>query len=982
MINVKSNYSLLSSLLKIDDIISYAKKTGSLAAFLSDNSMYGVMEFYKKCQKENIKPIIGLNVNYEEFRINLYAKNYKGYQNLIKLTTIINKEILTKDDLKKYNSDLICVLYFEYKNSYEELSDIYENIYLGYTNKEEEIIAKTITKDVIFFRECLYLTKEDNKYLPYLYRIRDGKTLSDDINYDVLNHELDLDNILEFTSNTGLMNIEKIINECNLVFPKNNLLLPIYHPKNNVSPKDYLTSLATTGLKKRLGRVDEKYLKRLNYELKIINEMGFCNYFLVVYDFIYYAKKNNILVGPGRGSAAGSLVAYSIGITEIDPIKYDLLFERFLNPERKTMPDIDTDFPDDKRDLVINYVREKYGEDHVAGIVTFGTMMAKLVLRDVARVLNIPLYKVDSLTKLIPSFNRDKLIDIYNKNINFKSRVDSDKSLQRLLKIASKFEGFPRHTSSHAAGIIMSEVPLDEVIPLTVSDGMNLSAYTMEYLEELGLLKMDFLGLKNLSILANIINDVNKEYNKNINFYDIELNDKNVLKLFSDADTIGIFQFESNGMRNFLHRLKPEVFEDIFAAIALFRPGAAINIDSYIRRRHKMEEVTYPDKSLEPILKNTYGIIVYQEQVIEVANVFAGYTLGDADILRRAMSKKKFNILKMEEEKFIKKSIEKGHDYNTAKKIFDLILKFAGYGFNRSHSVAYSMIAYRLAYFKVYYKEIFYSNLLNNTISYPEKTHEYITEAKSKNIKIEKPNINISSTNYVVKDNTIYLPFSILSSVGSVASRQIIKARDTKPFIDVYDTISRLVREGVSKKTIEALIYIGALKIFDYNIRTLIDNLDNLMNYANLTKDLDESLVMKPDIVKKEEFDKVYLLELEKELLGFYLTHHPTTRYMKNLNNIVNLKDIKSYLNKTIKTVALVEKIKIIKTKKKDDMAFLTGSDETKRIDYILFPKIYAIYNYIEKGNIILIEGTVEKRLDNLQIIVNKIDILNGDKNE
>jgi len=978
MLNVKSNYSLLSSMLKPSDIIEYALKNNQKFAAICDNNMYITMYFYQKCLEKNIKPIIGLEIRSENIHLALFIKDYEGYKSLIKLSTIQNEREVTREDLKAYNKNLLCVVNYSNKDCFNEYLDYYEDVYLGYSNKEEESLAKTITSNIVFFKEALYLNKSDASILPYLYLIRDGKTITDNIIYNKENHELDISNEFELISKNSLKNLEEIIAKCNLVFQEAELLLPIYHPNNNMDPINYLFELTKVGLKKRIGEdIPEKYKNRLSYELKIITEMGFCNYFLVVYDFIKFAKKNNILVGPGRGSAAGSLVAYTLGITEIDPIKYELLFERFLNPERKTMPDIDTDFPDDKREIVINYVKEKYGEKHVAGIVTFGTLGAKQVLRDVGRILNIPIYKIDNLTKLIPIMSKDKLETIYKQNQNFKMLIDNDTALKSLFKIAQKFEGFPRHTSSHAAGIVMCEKPLDEVLPLTISDNLYLTSYSMEYLETLGLLKMDFLGLRNLSIIANIINDIEQNYQTKINFNDIPLDDPAVLNLFTTAETTGIFQFESTGMRNFLKRLQPNTFEDIFAAIALFRPGPAINIDSYIKRRHKQESVIYLDPSLKPILENTYGIFIYQEQIMQIANIYAGYSLGEADILRRAMSKKKIDLLKQEEEKFLKKSIEKGHNPETSKKIFDLILNFASYGFNRSHSVAYSLIAYKLAYFKVHYKEIFYCNLLSNVINATSKTYEYILEIKSQNIKIEKPDINISTSRYLVKDNIIYLPFSIVNSIGTVASKQILEARREK-FIDIFDCFSRLIIAGVTRKNIESLIYIDAFRSFGYNIKTLIENLDNLINYATLTKDLDPSLVMQPIILKKEEYNQEILLEEEKELIGFYLTHHPTTKYLKENRDIVPLIELNKYQNKKIKTLVFIDKIKTIKTKKGEDMAFLTGSDEQTNTQYILFPKVYNLYNYLERSNIIKVEGKVEKRLNELQIIVDKITLLNG----
>ena len=980
---VKSNYSLLSSMLKIDEIIEYAKTNNLEYAPLCDNNMFSTREFILKCEKNNLKPLIGLSINIEDKKLILFAKNYDGYKSLMKISTLNSREILSLDDIKKYKEGLKIVIPYESVEIYEELKKIIDEIYIGYKNKQEEKESRILTDKVIFFRECLYLNNNDSEYLKYLYLIRDGKTVLDDTSYDIANHELDCDNIIYYSSNEGLVDTFSFASSCDIIFPKNQLLLPIYKDTKGMDASKYLFELAKTGLSRRLdGNIPDSYKNRLSYELKIIDEMGFSNYFLVVYDFIKFAKKNKILVGPGRGSAAGSLVSYSLGITDIDPIKYDLLFERFLNPERKTMPDIDTDFPDDKREEVIKYVISKYGEKNVSGIVTFGTLGIKQVIRDVSRVLNIPIYKVDALSKFIPNMSHEKLSDFYKNNSAFKARIDSDKELSKMYSIAIKLEGYPRHTSSHAAGIVMSEVPLDEVIPLTYSDGMYLSSYSMEYLEDLGLLKMDFLGLKNLSMISNIIEDVNKNYNANLDFSKIPMDDKEALRIFYDANTCGIFQFESSGMKNFLNKLKPTTFEDIFAAIALFRPGPADNIDTYIRRKNNEEKVTYLDPCLERVLNNTYGIIIYQEQIIQVANLYAGYTLGEADILRRAMSKKKVDLLKSEEEKFIKKSISLEHDEVTSRKIFALILKFAGYGFNRSHSVAYSIIAYKMAYLKAHYKNEFFANLLNNVIGSEYKTKEYILEARKNKIEIEKPDINLSSDKYIVYNNKIIYPFSNIKQVGGVAAHSILKARGDNNFTDIYDCFSRLIIANTSKKVIETLIYADVFRTFGYNKNTLIKNLDSLFNYAELTIDLDPSLVMKPEIEVFDEYNKEDLLEQEKNTFGFYLVNHPTTSYYAKYENCIHLDQIKDYFNKEIFTIILVEKVKVIYTKKGEKMAFVVGSDETRMRDYTLFPKEYNKYSNISKGDILKVRGNIERRYNDLQIIANYVEKLNGDVNE
>ena len=976
----KSNYSLLSSLLKIDDLIDYAKQNNISAIALTDSNMYGTMEFITKCGKENIKAIVGIELLMPKYKFLLLAKDYQGYKSLIKLSTIQNERAINLEDLANFNKNVIALIPFSSKNEFTKLGEIYSDIYLGYSTKQEELEALLITKSIVFLRENLYLTKKDAEYLPYLYMIRDGKTITDQVEYDVFNHELNINNISDFSSSNGLDTTLKIASLCNLELPPAKNLLPIYDCADS---KSYLFELCKKGLSKRLdGNIPNNYKERLVYELKMINEMDFSNYFLVVYDFIKYAKKNKILVGPGRGSAAGSLVAYSLGITDIDPLKYDLLFERFLNPERKTMPDIDTDFPNNKRSDVIDYVVNKYGKRRVCGIITFDTLSAKQVIRDVCRVLNIPLEKVDRLCKFIPPVTKEKLKDFYTQNASFKAQIDSDILLTKMLNIACKIEGFPRHTSSHPAGIVMSQVDLDEVVPLTIGDGMYLTSYTMEYLEDLGLLKMDFLGLKNLTIIDNILNDIKASTSIEIDFSKIPLDDKETLKLFETANTSGIFQFESSGMRNFLRKLKPSSFDDVVAAIALFRPGAAPNIDPYIRRKFKQEEVTYIDKSLQEISTSTFGLLIYQEQVIQAASLYAGYSLGEADILRRAMSKKKLDLLKTEEEKFIQKSISKGHSKEQAQKVFSLILNFAGYGFNKSHSVAYSIVAFKMAYLKCHYKTIFFANLLTNVIGSEAKTHEYIMEAKANNIEVLKPTINESTNRYIVKDEKIIYPLSNIKSIGAVVSNTIKSVQKDGKFTDIYDCFSRLFIAGIGKKTFEILIFADVFKDFGFNRATLIYNLDSLFNYAELTKDIDPSLVMQPDIEFQKEYSQAFLLEKEKEVFGFYLSSHPATFYKAQNPTCIPLNTVDKNFNKTIDTIILVDKIKVIVTKKGDKMAFVTGSDETATAEFTFFPKIFQEISNLEKGNILKIRGVVEKRLNQFQVVVKKVKKMEGDNDE
>ncbi len=970
---IKSNYSLLSSLITIDKMMELCKKNNLKSIAICDDDMTSAMIFYKECLKNGIKPVLGFDAKIDNLSILLYAKNYDGYKSLIKLSTIKYDHSLTIEDLKRYNRELICILPYESRSKFDEVKDLYEDVYVGYQNREEEKEVLNYTDNIVFLNKILYMTEEEATYLKYVYMIRDGKTIADDVNYPIANnHFIPFEEAMNLSSNRGLNNTEVIIDKCSFEFKNNGNLLPIYKVDNGDS-YSYLKQLSIKGLSKRLNNdIPNNYKERLLYELNIINDMGFSNYFLVVYDYIKYAKKSGILVGPGRGSAGGSLVAYSLGITEIDPIHYDLLFERFLNPERVTMPDIDTDFPDVYRDQVINYVKEKYGEKNVSGIVTFGTLGARLVIRDVGRVLNAEASDIDFLCKRIPHVTKLKLKDFYDSDHEFRNMIDSDNKLRLLYRICNVIEGFPRHTSMHAAGIVMSEKPLDEVIPLVKNNDIYLAGFEHDYLEELGLLKMDFLGLKNLTTIMNVISDIEKGEGIKIDFSSIPFDDPDAIKLFQTADTSGIFQFESDGMRNFLRKLKPSNLDDIVAAIALFRPGPAVNIDSYIRRKRGEEEIEYLDEALKPILSSTYGIIIYQEQIMQIANVLAGFTFGEADILRRAMSKKKKEILKNEEEKFIAGCLKNGHDLETSKKIYDLILNFANYGFNKSHSVAYSIIAYRMAYLKAKYPKYFFSNLLSSVIGSESKTKEYITEARRLNIKILPPNIKTSTSYYTVEKEGIRFPLSNIKNVGIVTCNDIVSKRDD--YKDIYDCISKVVSKNVNKKVLEALIDSSCFKDFGYNIRTLNENLDNLLNYANLAKDLDESLILKPEIEIKEEYSKEIIMEREKELFGFYLSDYPTTTY-KSKYKVIDLNEIDRYLNKTVDIIVLIDRVKEITTKKDKMMAFAVGSDECGNIDLTLFPYVYEQYK-IKRGNVILARGKVEKRMDKYQLVVDKVRIL------
>ena len=936
---IKTDNSLLSSLIKIDDLINFAIKNNIKNLAITDDSMYGVLEFYLKCKKNNIKPIIGLEIA----DIVLYAINYQGYQNLIKLSTINSKEKVDLSTLMKYSDELVCIVPYYNLENYDNYK-FYKYLYQGYTNLDEK---KSLTGKTVYLNEVLYLEESDRSYLKYLYAINKGVSVKE-INLN--KHDNHLLNYQLYNNDCN----EEIIDLCNVTLPLKQDLLPIYNCPNNLDSYTYLKQLVIKGLKEIFGeKVNKIYLDRLKYELDIINKMGFCNYFLVVWDYVKYAKENGILVGPGRGSAAGSLVSYCLNITTIDPIKYDLLFERFLNPERISMPDIDIDFEYTRREEVLNYCIDKYGIKKVAPIITFGTLGSKQVIRDVGKALNIDSKEIDNFAKAL-----DSRLSLYENYPRIKNFIKDNIELKKLYKIALKLEGLKRHTSIHAAGVVMSKENLDEIIPLVYHDNLYITGYSMEYLEDLGLLKMDFLALKNLTLINNILKEIN------IKFEDIPLNDEKAIKIFNDVDTIGIFQFESGGMINFLKKFKISNFDDIVAAIALFRPGPMQNIDTYIKRKNGLEKYEII-KPLEPILKSTYGIIIYQEQIMQIAHILANYSLAEADLLRKAMSKKKEDILLKEKDKFINQTIQNGYTKEVATDIYNLILKFASYGFNKAHSVSYALISYKMAYLKSHYYPVFMKHLLSMVIGSEIKTREYINMCKDK-IEVLKPDINISDIDYIIKDNKLIYPLTNIKNVGLIAAKAIVEERKKGKFKDVFDFFARCYGKSINNKIIESLNKAGCFLEF-CNQKTIDNNIDILINYSELGGLLEDAL--KPELINYQEYSKQELLSREIEVFGTYLSSHPVTN-LKHKIKAINLKDIVNYYDKNIIALIYIERIKKVKTKSNKEMIFITGSDETNICEFILFPREFCD---IIIGSIYIVEGKVEKRFDKYQIIINRI---------
>ena len=947
---VKTDYSILSSLIKVPDLVKKIKEYGYKAVGIVDDNLFYSIEFYKECIKNDIKPIIGIELQINNNKIYLYAKNYKGFQNLC----YISSNELSIELIKNNSSDLLCVLPYSSISLYDTLN--IPDTYISYTNKDD-INDKY---KMIYQNEVRCFDGKDSEYLKYLTMIRDDKKIDDEI-------EEYSDPRLKRIDEIDITNIEKeyyeeIYNLCNVQIIKNNLL-PKYNYDSNFDENKYLEELCKKGLSKRLNNnVPKKYVDRLFKELDIINRMGFSNYFLVVWDYVKFAKKNGILVGPGRGSAVGSLVSYSLGITEIDPLKYDLLFERFLNPERVSMPDIDIDFDADKRKDVIDYVIDKYGSKKVAGIITYGTLKAKSVLRDVARIFNMEV-KIDSFIKL---FDSKLSLQENMKNRNIMDIIKNDTLISRICKISIYLEGLKRHTSVHAAGVIISKEDLDRYIPIEKNIDGNVAGFTMEYLEELGLLKMDFLAIDNLTLISNLINEIG-----DINLRDIPLDDEKTLNIFRNVKTDGIFQFEKQGMKNVLRKFKVKNFNDIVAIIALFRPGPMDNIDTYIRRMEGKEKVTYIHENLKPILESTYGIIVYQEQIVQIANVMAGFSLGQADILRKAMSKKKDELMLEQKEKFISGSIKNGYLKEIAEKTFDYIYKFASYGFNKAHSVGYALVAYQEAYLKANYTNYYMKYLLTMVIGNEIKTKEYINECKLNKINIKMPDINNSVNEYIVEKGSIRFPLSAIKNIGNVICKKIIDERKNGEYKDFVDFVTRVYKLDVNKKAISLLITAGAFDSFGINRKTLFNNLDLVINYADLVKDLDDSLVEKPELEIYNEFTKEELIKQEFDSFGFYLSNHPVQKYRQNN---INTTSIKEYFNKIIDIYLMVDNKREIITKKNEKMLFLTGSDEFGSIELVVFPKVYERFYNITRGEVFKFNAKVEKRASDYQLIVNNIE--------
>lgn len=776
-----------------------------------------------------------------------------------------------------------------------------------------------------------------------------------------------------------------IASQCNVDFEHlEKSDLPIYKNKLGIDSRSYLIKLCKAGLKKRMNdHIPKIYIDRLEYELSVITKMGFTNYFLIVYDMIRYAKTQNILVGPGRGSAAGSLVAYCLGITHIDPIKNQLLFERFLNPERISMPDIDTDFPDTSRHKIIEYLQAQYGADHVALIVTFSALKAKQALRDVARVKNIPNLEIDSIVRLIPNVPNMNLNKAWNEISAFRSKIQSKASYLDLFHTALKIENLPRHTSQHAAGVVLSQKEIVEVCPIYAGDGtIQSTQFTMDYLESLGLIKMDVLALKNLTTVENILSDLKKTYGLELDIYKLNQNDKKTYALLSSGDTIGVFQFESDGIRSLLRDIRPQTFSDIAIALALYRPGPMENKNVYLANRNHPETIHYLHPLLEPILKETYGIMIYQEQIMQIAQTIGNMTLAQADSLRKAMSKKNKALMDSYEEIFIQGATAQNIKKEIATKIFKTMEHFADYGFNKSHSYAYASLAYAMAYLKANYPLFFYRSLLDSVTGNKEKSADYIFECSKRNVPVLPCSIVSSTDRYCIENNGIRMPFQVLKGIGKTVYDKIIQERKKKPFQDLYECMARLIACGIKENALITLINAGAFDPLYPSRKTLAENLDQIISYANLVKVEDETLhfdfsvASPPNLIRLEE-QVLERAQKEKEVYGFYLSEHPISSLRKKrFQNLRTLREISEQLG-FVSVLGRVSRIKPYRTKKGDLMAFLTLEDETQMIDVAIMPRLYGqIKGSLQENQIILLNGKKDRKDS---ILAQKIQILSFD---
>lgn len=985
----KTSYSLLKSTLSIEDYVKSAKERGYTSVAITDeNVLYGAVEFFQACQRHQVQPIIGLSleISFEEvYEILLYAKNLAGYQELMRLSSqrMIAESPQKLADYQIVGENIIAVLPQNFPGDLQLLQAVLPNLYQG-------VLPERMTADnqlpPIALHEVNYLMESDAFAVKVMGCIQAGEQLAKD-DLQPLQGEKLLWSSAELAAwfedngyQKALTNTKQFVESCQLEIPLGQKLLPHYPVPTKEAAGEYLARLCWQNLSLRVSQVTEVYQRRLAHELEIIHNMGFDDYFLIVWDVMDFVHRQQIVTGAGRGSAAGSLVAYVLRITEVDPIQYDLLFERFLNPERYSMPDIDLDIPDNRRGEVLQYVKEKYGRYHVAQIATFGTMAAKMVLRDVGRVFGLSQSEANRWSKAIPNQLKITLGESFQNSHQLRTLVEQSERSQLLYQTALRLEGLPRHVSTHAAGVVISDQDLMELVPLqNGSEDILLTQFTMTDVEKIGLLKMDFLGLRNLSIIDSALKNIKKIYHQDLDLKKIPLDDAETLALFQRGETSGVFQFESAGIRNVLKKLGPTSIEDIAAVNALYRPGPMQNIDTFVARKKGQEAIDYPEESLRPILENTYGIMVYQEQIMQVAAKMAGFSLGQADILRRAISKKKKAILDEERRHFVEGSLNQGYSQKSAEKVYDYIERFANYGFNRSHAFAYSFVGYQMAYLKVHYPGAFYTALLQAVRGDSKKMREYIAEANKNGVKLLGPDINRSQFNFaLVKENQMRFGFDAIKGMRRDFIGNILSSRNQEGhFTSLDQFLLRIEERWLKPDYLEPLILIGAFDELQENRRQLLSELEGKIQnvrYSGGSVDLLEIMSLKQQPL--EDFSLGEKLDYEEKYLGFYISGHPTENYPK-LKRQLGLKTISEVtVGNNQQLVVYLKEIREIRTKKGEKMAFLTVNDATGEISLTIFPQLYRqIRDQIQLNQVYLIKGKVERsNYDQaLQILVEQI---------
>ncbi|MGO4345858.1 DNA polymerase III subunit alpha [Paenibacillus sp. MCAF9] len=1047
-LHVHSEYSLLDGAARIKDLTAKAADLGMKALALTDHGvMYGAIPFYRACRAQGIKPIIGCELymttgsRFEKgsrkenpiYHLIVLAKNEAGYRNLMKLCSIAHlegfhyKPRVDLEMLREYSEGLICLSSClgseisqhllhdrleQARSSALRYKDIFGDDFYLELQDHGLLDQKKVAVDMIKLAEetgiklvatndVHYLQAEDAAMQDVLICIGTGKTTEDTDRLRMLTDQMYLKSADEMALlyrhvPEAIANTVEIADKCELELTLGRAALPVFRPvPSGMSSSDYLITLCRDGLVARYGGNPEwvqdtdyrqKAEQRLEYELSVIEKMGFSDYFLIVWDFIRFAHDSGIRTGPGRGSSAGSLVAYTLRITDVDPLKYKLLFERFLNPERISMPDIDIDFNDERRDEVIAYVAAKYGEEHVAQIITFGTMAAKAAVRDVGRAMNVPFQEVDRAAKLIPNQLGITIEEALRMSNELREASERQPKTAAMLKMALKVEGMPRHASTHAAGVVISQEPLTHYTPIqTGSERIPLTQYSMEHLEAIGLLKMDFLGLRTLSILERALHAVKEQHGRVIDFHTISDSDPATYAMLSRGDTTGIFQLESAGVRRVLKEMKPTEFEDIVSVLALYRPGPMEFIPKYIQGKHGLVTVEYPHPSLEPILSDTYGIIVYQEQIMQIASLMAGFSLGEADLLRRAVSKKKREVLDEERAHFVKGSLAQGYSETDANHVYDMIVRFADYGFPRAHAAAYGVLAFQTAWLKANYPVPFMASMLASVTGNQRKTAEYVDECRRMGIAVLPPDVNESSVSFTPVEKAVRFGLAAIKNVGTQAIEAILKERKDRLFDSLLDLCQRVDLRVVNKRVLESLIQAGALDSLPGHRAQLLAALEETVETAiKWRKDREELQIEMFGLDEVQNWDvelpdiRPYTtgqqLDFERDLLGLYLSGHPLDAAEQQLSalgldRLVELSDAK---DGAIAIVGImVVSIKPFTNKKGLSMGFLELEDRIMRVEAVVFPTIWKrIESKLKKGGLAIIQATVQQQDDDYKLIV------------